>query len=392
MADWIIEPADSQSPESFGEQVKRVGIGTGIRGLQGIEGLADLIWNNAPHPSEALKERFNLTPEYLEPRNFGENLVQRFGSSAPFTAALGGVPALGSLVLGSGAGALLGSVGLPEGVQDVGQVATELLGGRLASDKLGKVINRFPGVSEKISKGRELAKASVYPNKADFLIDKGGKVVKSTEANKIVSAMKEVGNRLHTETDSKISQSIQHTLEKLGENIVKNKIDPATAIDLRKSLYRQASKLPSSVSSDYISPLTKGINNFFAEYAVENPKFWKHLKPADQLTEMKHMKSYIGEALSGSAANIPGGNISKALKLIAEYPIGKFEKFARTLIGNPAGRKHYFDIFKGLSKNDPLLITQGVGGLINQFSNIFGQLSQGSEEQLIPESSKWIIE
>jgi hypothetical protein len=330
------------------EPLKRVGIATGLGALENLEGLANLLTYPAQayagfpklSPfSEQLKEQFNLTPEYLEPRNFSERFVQKLGSQLPFAVAGGGIP----IALGAGVGSLLGHAGAPEAVQNVGELATAL--------GTGFAGNRIPTISSR-QKAEDLLMRQAVPSAAK---------IKSPEVR---GALKTVENALSTEAREKVANKIRHALGTVEKNLTKEKINPIDAADLRKSLYKVGRELSEDDAALYIQPLTKGINNFFANYAAENPSFYKHLTTRDKFTELKHMSSLI-DKFGDAVSNVPklGPAVNKLIKYTLGTTIGKTEKVLRSILTKPAGAKHYFEAVKAASKENPEAFIRALNNL-----------------------------
>lgn len=337
--------------ETYGQQAKRIGTSAGLSALKGLEnffvGIPELLGAALPpgqqRLSQLVEEKAGITPEYLEPQSFPEKALQRFAQSAPLAATLGGLPQAALTGIGSLAGAGAEQLGAPEIVGDIAQLGTELVGGRLKPFK-GKVPT-IPTVKEAQKAEYDLSKLAVPKNTA-------------AQATDITKATDEVSRLLETETSRKISKEISHTLEQIGQNITREKINPVKAMELRKALYRQSRSLDPSVSVNYIQPLTRGINDFFSVYSAENPLFYKHLKTADKLSELRNMSSYLAGIFDYFKLNkFPGGEAGKA---ILDKTLGHGERFFRGLLTNSAARKYYFDAIKAASAQDPALIIKNL--------------------------------
>ncbi|HSC25141.1 MAG TPA: hypothetical protein VLB80_02895, partial [Candidatus Babeliales bacterium] len=184
----------------------------------------------------------------------------------------------------------------------------------------------------------------------------------------------------------KTAKKINHVIKTIGENISQKKIDPKKAMDLRKKLYEESRSLSDSVNKTYIEPLTRGINDFFAHYSAENPTFYKHLKNADKLTELKNMAllstDYIGKL---GLDRLPLGKLATD---VSSYVVGETERFARGIAKNPAARKYYFDAVTSTVRNDPMLFAHNLNKLKSEMPEIFG-----AEQPSIPSGTpQWIIE
>lgn len=348
---WIIEDAPSDTSESFLQKSQRIGTGTGIKALQNLENLASLIKRGGEflglqdpnkqliqegkiEPQQAfsdlLMQKFNLTPEYLQPQNTLESSIQRFGSQAPLAALLGGTTGLQALGLGTGAAAIPAALGAPEYVQDITQLATEIP----SAIGLGIRAGKIPTIRAIQKAEYELSKGAIKP---------GSKA----SAKLIEDAIGSVSKELSTEVSEKYSTKINKALETIEQNLTKGKINPATAMDLRKKLYKLGNEVPPHIAKIYIEPLTKGINDFFAVYAAENPQFYKHLKSADKLTSLKNMKTYLDKF-----SNIPVvGKFAKPLSI----GVKETERFIRGIATNSEARKYYFAAVKSLANNNPSL-------------------------------------
>lgn len=366
---WIIEDdvVQSQPEESYLSQAKRIGTATGLSALKGIESTLSfipetLLGVKAPHPkpSEIIQEKAGLTPEYLEPRNVGERYAQRLAGFAPL-AATGGLSALGRTAAATGVATGLGEIGLPEPIQDIAQLGTEI--------GLGLKSGKIPTIKAAQKAEDTLARAAVKP---------GTKV----NAELITNTLNGIERELGTEVSEKYANKIKHVLQTVGENIIKGKIEPAVAIDLRKKLYKLGKELPTHVSSTYIEPLTKGINNFFSVYAAENPAFYNHLKARDKLTSLKHMNLYTTKMLDSLQLNkVPGGQF---VTNIINYIGKESERFIRGIASNSAARKYYFNAVVSAAQDNPNLFVKN----INKLTEIMPEI----KENINPQVNGWIIE
>ena len=377
---WQIEGAKSQPQvqepqgESFLQQAKRVGTSAGISALRGVEalpvGIADLLGyiTGMPRPkgfmtpSETVQEVAGLTPEYLEPRNLPEQFIQRFSQFAPL-AATGGLGGLGRTAVGSGVASLLGAAGLPEPLQDIAQLGTEI--------GLGVHAGKIPTIRGVQKVEDALARAAIKPS-----------TLKSIVAPQIQNALLGVESKLGTEVSEKYATKIKHALETIENNISSKSINPSNVMDLRKKLYKLGRELPADISAQYLEPLTKGINDFFAVYAAENPSFYKHLKARDQLTALRNMNTITEKfAHKLKLEKIPGiGLISDVITKI----LNQGEKFARGLIGNQSARKYYFDAVAAAAEQNPTLF-------INNIKNLAQSVPEFKEMEIKP-TSKWVLE
>lgn len=367
--EWIIEDAPvSEQPESYLGQAQRLGTSTALKSLQNLENLGGLVKTGLeylgledPHRklveqgkiqpqqniSDIIAQKFNITPEYLEPQNTLESSIQRFGSQAPLAGLLGGLTGLQALGVGTGAAAGVRALGGSEGVQDLAQLATEIPTGIGLAVKRGKI----PTISGAQKAEYELARAAVKPES-------------KTSAKLIQDSFNTVARELGTEVSEKNANKINKALATIEQNIVKGEINPRTAMDLRKKLYKLTSEVPADVAKTYIEPLTKGINDYFSVYAAENPQFYKHLKTADKLTALKHMKTYLDKGFSNlELAKLPFG---KAITDITNLGLKEGEKFIRGLATNSAARDYYFKAVRGIAKNNPSLTAKYLNKSLNE--------------------------
>lgn len=380
--DWIIEAPSV--PEPVGLKRLGAGIGGGLtQGVANILGVPAAIQQLAGGPQQAtgfagqpllpflpkaeqlptgeqlgsqLKETLGI-PQ-VEPENLAERFLFRAAETAP-SAALAGtgllIPALGSSV-----GAVAEEFGVPKELADVAQLGTEVITSALRG---------------KIPTIRSAKKIQ------DSLVRIAGQPGTKEKATMFSNAVNEVGKALETETSRKVSKQINHLLKVADENLTKGKIDPVKAMDLRASLYNTAKELPENLAAKYINPLTKGLNEFFAVYAAENPTFYKHLTARDKLTMLNNMnlvtKNFIDKL---GLSIIPGGKITS--EIIGNI-IGEGERFIRGIATNSAARKYYFDaVLAGANKN-PTLLAKNLNNLANEMPEI--------KPQEISESG-WIIE
>lgn len=366
MADWIIEDAPG-TPETFGQQAKRVLTSTGLSLLEGLEPIAEMLGEGPRRRySEIYKERTAHPQEYFEPQSLPEAFLNKFASVAPGAALGGGIPALARSAIGSGAGAIAQQLGAPKAIQDISQLLTELGSGAIAARIPGAkgIIPEIPSINQ-LQKAEDIAARKAVSSKELPL------------ARPLNTAIKNVEKALLAETDRKTSKDIIHTLNQLSQNIFQRRINPTKAMDLRASLYSQARGLDKNIAAKYIQPLTKGINDFFAVYAAENPTFYKHLNARDRLTELKNMNSYILSYVNSIPYVGPIG------QKVLEPIIGQSEKFVRGLLTNSQARKYYFDIVLGLTQNNPSLVTRNLEKLATKFPNLIESPEKSNSEWII---------
>lgn len=369
MADWIIEgekPSITQQPATVGSQLGRLGTMAGLNALKGLEsvfiGLPGLLGIKPPHPapSELIQELGNISPEYLEPQNIGEQFLQRFSAYAPL-AATGGLGGLARTAAGSGIAAGLGALGAPQAVQDIAQLGSEL--------GLGFATRKIPTIRAAQHAEDVLARAAVKPRTL-------------AHAPQIQSALMNIENKLGTEVSEKYATKIRHALGTIEKNLTQEKINPTTAMDLRKKLYKLGNELPEHISTEYLQPLTKSINDFFSVYAAENPTFYKHLNARDKLTSLRNMNTLTESfAKKLNLENVPGLNLVSNIVT----SIGKEgERFVRGIIRNPGARNYYFDVVSAAAQNNPTLF-------IDNLKNMAQELPEFRKEEAKAESD-WIIE
>lgn len=410
--EWIIE--DSPAPIIAKPTTKQELAGVPVQAARGLEDFVNFLGHLFGEPSMpgyqppidledpyefrglsgAVQKGLNVPEEALQPEGLVTSGLQRFARSAAPAATLGGalsglpgvLSALTTTGLGAGAATGAKALGAPESIQDIAQLGTELGYGL----KSGKI----PTVSKQQKIEDTLARAAVKPGT-------------QASAEAISKSLHEVGNKLATEVSEKSAKKIRHALETVSNNMTRGKINPVDAMDLRKKLYSLTKELPTNVSAEYIEPLTKGINNFFAVYAAENPKFYKHLNARDKLTTIKHMNSVLADTIDH--LQLGGSVLGKAAKSIVNKIIGPVERvvrgvvsgkqtnvelakqglenlgsserFIKALVGNSAGRKVYFNMVQAAAKNDPAL-----------FIKYANQLTKAIPELKEDLANEWIIE
>ena len=338
-------------PESILDTLGRVGTATGLGALRNLEGLANLatlpIQAVAGFPklspfSEQIEREFGITPGQQEPQNLAERFIQRFGSQLPL-AAIGGLPGIAQSAIGSGAGALAGEAGLPEGVQDLAQ-----LGAGIGS---GLFKGKIPTLRSSQKQQYQLARAAVKPETR-------------AAAQPVINAMQHVEQQLGTEVNESVGNKVRHALKIIDQNLSKEKISPLTAMDLRRNLYKLGNSFSDADAKSYIEPLTKGVNEFFTNYAVENPKFFNHLSRADKLTQLKNMTSIFEKAgnLFGKIPGVSGPVIKNVIKYTLGKSVGKGEKLFRALLTGE-GWRHYLNAGKATIENDPAFFLKSLANL-----------------------------
>jgi hypothetical protein len=339
---------EEESP-SFLSEAKRIGTGAGLSALKGLESLVIGVPTflgvpepSAGRPSDIIQELGGLTPEYLSPQNYPEMALQKFAKYAPLS---GGLTSAQGLIR-SGLGALSGGAAqyaeLPEWAQDVAQLGTEVGVG------IGqKAIPTLRGAQ----KAEDIAARASVPS------------LKRVAANDFTKIVSDVENKLPIETDRNVYKSIRHTLDKVLGSIKDGKISPTEAMDLRKNLYKTASKMDKGKAAEYIQPLTEGINQVFAQYSVENPQFYRHLTSRDKITALKNMQPIVGDFIDSLTSWFkPAQLLATPIKAI----FNEGERFIRGVANNNAARKYYFDATKAALGNNPALFVENANKLIDQ--------------------------
>jgi hypothetical protein len=299
--------------------------------------------------SEQIQRKHGISPEQLKSQGVLEDYAQKVAEYATTSAALGGLPGLASTAFGAVPATAAKEFGLPEWAQDLAQFGSEIgLGiykGRIPTlAGIGKGKGKIKSVQSAQQNAYNAAKSAVQNNE-EFI------------AKPISDSMIEVGKALGTEVDSSIITKVNQALETIEKNLVGGKVNPKTALELRKKLYRLGGKVGESTARTYFDPLTKGINDFFITYGLENPKFYEQLYKADRLTEAKHMQSYLANFVKG-LPKIP--YISKPIQQAFNLTVGASEKFVKNLISNEAYREHFANALKATFKEDPSILFKNV--------------------------------
>ena len=331
-------------------------------------GLLSLLPEEAQKKSQQYIEKFQNRPSIAEkfsgsqvaPQSYLETAGQRFLEQAPINA-LFGTPALARSALGSLAGGAVERAGFEPGLGDIAQIATDLGLGLIPKGtgfKIPKVIKK--ATEHSLGRTPTIAKAQKIAQKAleDIKVESFG-------ANPIRSAISHVKDSLKSEVNSSTAASVGHALETIKKNIGKvgkrgiGKINPNDALKLRHSLYDLGRRLPKDDAARYVQPLTKGINDFFSWYGSTNPSFYNALTKRDQLTQLRHMGSFIDDFAQSLPKAIMPGVIEKILG-IAKHPI----RLVQGITTNPQARKHYFDVVKAAAENNPALFIKNVEKLL----------------------------
>ena len=363
----VLSLGNETQPETFGAQAKRIATATGLKGVENIEsllqlgktgllGVGSLFGMEDPHKklveqgklapqeyiADILQKKSGYSPEQLQPQNAAENFIQRFGSQAPLNALFSGIPALASTALGSGAAAAAGSLGAPEGLQDILQLGTEI--GR------GLYKGRIPTVNSAQKNAYEKAALSA------------GEI--TSKIAPIEKALGSISQKLTKETIKSVSEEVKHAFQTVEGNLDKlnGKLKVKDALDLRRKLGETYDTV-SKNAKPYLNELRDSINEFFSIYSAENPQFYKHLDEADKLTQMKHMRTTVDKFADLLASSLPGvlGSSAKTFtKLFGVPTLGFLEKISRNTLNNPVARKHYFNVVKGAATQNPALFINSV--------------------------------
>lgn len=297
---------------------------------------------------EDISNKLGYRPEQSLPQSLPESYAQRFLKQAPTALAVGPANALRNLAIGSGTATGLQAAGQPEFIQDIGQLGTEI--------GLGALQGTIPTLGSKqkqaYSQARELVPAG-----------------ESHAGTTVISGINKAREALKTETNEKVVSKINHAINTIENNLdnISSKLNPKTAMDLRRKLYRNVKNLPQD-AKEYSKILTSSINDFFADYSARNPKFYNELSKADQYTMLKNMNSYLGDTFGSLASKIipsgyPGAQsfTRELFKNITGNTAGEFEKITRRILKSPLAREHYFDVVK--SVNNPQLLVKNLDQL-----------------------------
>lgn len=349
-----IQESSGYQPGLFGRLGLQAlkGVESPLRGISSLlEYLGEPGLIKGKTTSENIMSKYNISPQQIEPQSLPENIAHKAAQLVPTSLALGGVPAALSTAIGSVPSGTAQYLGAPEPVQDILQLGTEL--GR------GLYTGKIPTVGAAQTKEYELARAAIPE-------------AQKAAAKPVLNAILNVTDKLKTEVDKGLSSKIYDAISVIENNIKQKKINPNTALDLRRKLHQFRRVVPKNAQF-YIDDLASGVNDFFAAYSAQNPKFFNHLKTADKLTEMKHMQSYITDF----AENILPGGKAKLLALPVKYTLGGVEKFVRNVYKNPVARKYYLETVKAAVHQDPALFVKQ----LNNFDNIY-------EQEFTPKSFK----
>ncbi len=346
--DNVVDQQQNEGPGLLGRLGYAVGKGFEAPG-NAIDALLQLL--GEPKASkgsfvEDIAKKAGYSPNQFEPQSTLESYGQRFLKQAPVSAAFG--PAsLASTALGTGVATGAEALGAPEYVQDIAQLGTEIAAGALS----GKI----PTLG-KAQKTAYTAAKSEVPKGARY------------ESSPISNAINITNEKLATEVSPKIEKKVTHAIEKIENNIRyagkgKESISPIAAMDLRRKLYDNVEGMP----YEYTKELTSGINDFFASYAADNPKFYDLLKKADKYTELKNMQPLIEKAIDKLPLpfvdKIPWARdvFKGAFKVGTLGTVSESEKVLRRIYKSPLAREHYFDVVKSVS--NPSLFVRNLNEL-----------------------------
>lgn len=386
------QPTEQEGPETFGQQAKRTAAATGIKGVgnaqgllglakSGLLGLGSLFGMEEPHarlqregklsPEQAqipdfaklLQEKSGYSQEQLQPKNAAENFVQRFGSQAPFSGLLGGVPGLISTGVGSTVASGAGSLGAPEGIQDLLQLGTEI-GAPFAIRNIPQVKKALKAgeVPEQISK--YLGKQPTIKEAQKTAYGKAGKLggEDSSIIKPIEDSISSIEQKLTKITDEDVVKKVNFALEKVDANLNKlnSNIKVKDALELRRNLGKTYNKA-STDAKPFINELRNSFNDFFAVYGAKNPAYLKALNHADRLTEFKNMKTYLDQLITKLRLDkLPGGELTTD---VINFAVKGLEKGTRGIAFNSAARKYLTKAVLAGAKDNPALFMKNIENL-----------------------------
>ena len=387
MPKYIIEPGDNQaSEESYLGRAKRVGRNTIYDVLQGIENVIsplEYLGINTPKPATKTAEYYGITPEERKPRGIVEQGLQRLAQGALPAAALGGVPALAALGVGTGAAELAGLAGAPEWVKDITQLGTEI-GTGVAAHKFPEKVAKIPGIGKHLAKVKPISSTQMAKKEAYETAKEVGKTGRIKDKYGILNnALYKVEEALGTELRSNVSKKVTDALEKFQTNFSEGRLNPNAGLEMRKSLDALSKELSDKDAIKYIKPLRNALNDFFA---IEAPEYYKHLDKADQLHQLHTMKTYVGDFLE-RYLKIPYVSILPLYKDVLRGFTNLFrgtERGIRGLISNDTARSHYFDTIRAITSNDPQIALKNLDQTISALT--------GKRKKNIKKVPKYIIE
>lgn len=324
MNNWIIKrPSSEPEEEGFLGRAKRVGISSGLKAAESIEGLASLfnpveyipeLQGKKSRPTERLKRAYDLTPEYLAPQNDVELGIQKFAQAAPLGKI---VPAAAGATVAAGASAL----GLPEFIQDIAQVGTELLTGRK------------PSLTKNKSAADTALRAAVKPTEKHIFTNT------ATELGNIADNLGTAGKAL--------TKKVKEAISPILKNLKKAAGNPVKLLDVRKWLGKEIYTWSEAERLTFGEPLRKAITQDLVEYGANNPTFLKNLNTRDQLSILSHMKAPIADFIAKAPF------LNKYLSPEWAKLISTPEKMIRGFVKLPAARSLWSEMASAAIENNP---------------------------------------
>jgi len=383
----ILSTPEFNKPATFTEELKGIPV-AGARGAESLLNSLGYLFGEPSMPgyqpspdlstpastdvlSSLIQKQLSVPEQALQPENLLTSLGQRFAGSfipnAILSTATGGLSTLPELAktigLGSAAATGAKAFGLPEQVQDVTQLATEIGRGIYK----GRI--KTPRGAQKLA--YETTESLGHPL--------------SENANNIQSKILDLENQItkFAPTES-IEKEVKYQLGKLQDLIhpLNNKLNFKEAIQRRRSI-NDAFKNASSKAQPYLTDLKNSINDFFNSYAIEHPEFLKSLNKADQISTMVNMQSKIGEFGGKLISNfIPslklgdkGATTDKLIGGVVNNILGNTIGLAETtlvnIVKNPEARRYYLSAVGGALKEDPYLVIDNLMKLQNSFPQYF---------------------
>lgn len=346
----IVEPS-VQPPQTEGPGLlSRLGVSL-VKGLELPGEIVNQLAQAIGEPS-FLKQRLSqditqalgATEEQLAPQGVVEKYGQRVLQQAP-TAALFGPAALARTAVSAAPAVAAGEAGAPEWAQDLIQFGSDIALGI----RSGQIKN--PSIAKAQKQAYEAARSLVSD-------------AESPGAPKVIEALTQVGKDLQTETDAKTVKRVSSMLKTVKDNFRnlfaqrgEAGLNPKTAMDLRRKIYKLQSKYPDL--TEYTKPITEGINGFFAEYGSSNPEFIEKLSKADKLTAAKNMNSF----LEGAFKQVPFLGKVPGLTELFGKTIGQGEKIAKQFAVSPEARSIYLDTIKSVAEGNVPLIAKNLQDL-----------------------------
>src|SRR3990167_2496096 len=276
----------------------------------------------------------------IQPQSGYESFGQEFARRLPFSA-IGGLPGVASSLAGQSAGTGLKSLGAPESVQTIGDIATSLG----VSGLLQKAVPRtLQGAKELAYKtGEKAAEKSAAP------------------ASILYEAAKKASDKLSTETSKTISEQVSHALGVVEKNIAQGKIGVIDAFDIASNLNADISRYGGKFAK-YMVPVKNALKDIIKGSGIEGSATWSRLAEGDKIHIFQNTKGLIGKAVQTLK---PAATILGAAK-VPFYGVAKFlekPEYAIRALSNDAVRKHYFKLANAAVANDSVLIQQAAKGL-----------------------------